>query len=803
MPRESRNQLNHCVLVTLAMVLLLPVAGMAGQVEDHWSDQFGAATVGIPVNLDNSGFQESLTSVTSDGIDVYVGGHFTQIGGVSATNVARFDGCRWYPVGSALTDGVNFLEWYDGVLYATSQIEGPEFCAGELIYYDGSEWVQLGIGPNSVKAMTGLNGDLYFGGAFNLVGRCSPGVSAKHITRFDGTDYHTMGAGMEANVLALATYQGDVYAGGDFTTADGQPAAHVARWDGSQWHPLGLGTDGRVRALFAYNGELYVGGDFTMAGGVTLDRGSVAKWNGTTWASVGTGLGTSFEGVRSFQLFQGDLYAAGGFSTPSIYGSMARFDGVDWQPLPGDPDGTIYGTAVASDRLWAGGYFFSVDGIPADRFSSFDGAGWLQRPGGAQGTNAVVEAVEVVGNDVYAAGSFGQAGPVAANRVARWDGTAWHALSTGTAGVVYELESIGSDVYAGGFFFDMGGSPADFVARWDGSTWWPLGANVSGATYALAASGSDLYAGGSFVFAGGAPASRIARWDGANWYPLGGGVDGEVRDIAVSGGNVYAVGAFTNAAGAPANRVAVWDGLTWSPLGSGVNNVAYAVACDGINVYVGGVFTSAGGMPASRIARWNGSSWEALNLGANNTVRDIELVSGAVYVGGQFTAVDGMSTPGLARWNGATWSGFCRGIAGGLRSISAGADGIYIGGDFTQTGIALADNFGFLQESFVVAVPEKPEASGGELEQNYPNPFNPVTTIRYELQTPGRAQLRVYDVSGRLVRTLLDSNVTAGARHEVTWDGRSDGGERVASGVYFYKLSAPGFTQTRKMVLLK
>jgi hypothetical protein len=90
------------------------------------------------------------------------------------------------------------------------------------------------------------------------------------------------------------------------------------------------------------------------------------------------------------------------------------------------------------------------------------------------------------------------------------------------------------------------------------------------------------------------------------------------------------------------------------------------------------------------------------------------------------------------------------------------------------------------------------------LEPNVPNPFNPSTRIRYSIAKPSRVDLRVYDVSGRLVRRLVrpDAIVSAGA-YEVSWDGTADNGQRVVSGVYFYRIRAGAFTESRKMVLLK
>jgi len=88
------------------------------------------------------------------------------------------------------------------------------------------------------------------------------------------------------------------------------------------------------------------------------------------------------------------------------------------------------------------------------------------------------------------------------------------------------------------------------------------------------------------------------------------------------------------------------------------------------------------------------------------------------------------------------------------------------------------------------------------LRQNHPNPFNPTTTIEYSLTGSGRVSLRVYDVTGRLVRTLVDGEKGRGVYAQV-WDGRNDRGESVVTGVYFYRLRAGQTVHTRKAVLLK
>jgi hypothetical protein len=88
------------------------------------------------------------------------------------------------------------------------------------------------------------------------------------------------------------------------------------------------------------------------------------------------------------------------------------------------------------------------------------------------------------------------------------------------------------------------------------------------------------------------------------------------------------------------------------------------------------------------------------------------------------------------------------------------------------------------------------------LEQNYPNPFNPETVISFSLPKSSNVQIKIYDVLGNEVRTLIDEVRIAG-KHNIYWNATDNYGKRVASGVYFYTISADNFTQTKKMVLMK
>jgi hypothetical protein len=100
---------------------------------------------------------------------------------------------------------------------------------------------------------------------------------------------------------------------------------------------------------------------------------------------------------------------------------------------------------------------------------------------------------------------------------------------------------------------------------------------------------------------------------------------------------------------------------------------------------------------------------------------------------------------------------------------------------------------------------EEEAPAGFSLSSNYPNPFNPITSIQYTVQgrqTPLRTTLKIYNIRGQRVRTLVDEPNGRGT-HRVVWDGRSDEGKAVASGVYLYELRVGDFSQTKKMVLMR
>jgi hypothetical protein len=89
-----------------------------------------------------------------------------------------------------------------------------------------------------------------------------------------------------------------------------------------------------------------------------------------------------------------------------------------------------------------------------------------------------------------------------------------------------------------------------------------------------------------------------------------------------------------------------------------------------------------------------------------------------------------------------------------------------------------------------------------ELYNAYPNPFNPSTAIKFQIPEAKFVQIKIFDIQGRIVNVLMNKNIASGI-HSVVWNGKNNVGEHLAAGMYFYKLIAGDFSQTKKMILLK
>lgn len=120
--------------------------------------------------------------------------------------------------------------------------------------------------------------------------------------------------------------------------------------------------------------------------------------------------------------------------------------------------------------------------------------------------------------------------------------------------------------------------------------------------------------------------------------------------------------------------------------------------------------------------------------------------------------------------------------------------------------VVVADGFAYVADKeYGISIIDVsvPAARNVLLRGAYPNPFNPRTTIAFELAVPGETRLRIFDVSGRLIRTLIDGTLLARGDHEYEWDGRDNGGRSMPSGIYFSRLEVGGYVESRRMALVR
>jgi hypothetical protein len=515
--------------------------------------------------------------------------------------------------------------------------------------------------------------------------------------------------------------------GGGFTHAGGVLARYLAKWDGSSWSAVAPELGGYyqtvgVSALLASGADLYVGGEFTNAGPVAASN--IAKWNGSAWSALGTGIQGPNSYVSALALSGNSLYVGGYFTQAggvTAY-DVAKWDGSTWSALNvgvfgGLGQASVNAVAAVGTNLYVGGFFteagaFFKDpgGVPANNIAKWNGSAWSAvSPGmsyvlGPPSLNALA----VSGTSLYVGGVLSAAGGVPVSAVAQWDGTAWSALGPGPGGgygnapLVDALAVSGTNLFVGGNFDTAGGVPATNIAKWDGNAWSGLGAGVAGGSAAfpwvsaLAVSGTNLFAGGSFSTAGGAPAINVARWDGSAWSALGLGLGAGVNALAVSGSGCYAGGSFTTAGGLPANYLAKWNGSAWSAFGPGLNGQVNALAVSGPSLYVAGAFTNALGL--AYVAKWDGSTWTALGSGmgppynpyfggAKPGINALAVTGTNLYAVGQFRTADGVAATNIAKWDGSAWSALGSGVNGSVNALTADLPGrLFVAGNFSIAG---------------------------------------------------------------------------------------------------------------------
>lgn len=330
-----------------------------------------------------------------------------------------------------------------------------------------------------------------------------------------------------------------------------------------------------------YENALYVGGRFAQAGSTTTLANNVAKWNGSNWAALASGVDGA---VQAMAMYRDDLYV-GGFFTNGI----SLWNGTAWKLLSNGVNGGVRALAVNGNDLFVGGMFNSItlDGhslLQTNNIVRWDSSSWKSLVNGTNFNNGQVHALATIGTNLYVGGFFTTASGVTVHNIARWDGTNWNSLGNGTDADVDALTVMGKDLYAGGKFATVDGVAAQGLAKWSTtSNSWTSVPGLRGAeVMSLAASGNKLFVGGYLTVLGWTRNECIGVWDSKAqiWNHLGNDVSNMVETITVNGNNLYVGGAFDSVDETiPAMKIALWNisSSSWSPLGGGIlGNMVYA-----------------------------------------------------------------------------------------------------------------------------------------------------------------------------------------------------------------------------------
>lgn len=277
---------------------------------------------------------------------IFVGGEFTQMGGVADTAyIAQWTGTAWQPLSTGMNNYV------------------------------------LGLAVQS-------DGKIVAVGAFTTAG----GGAANRIAVWDGANWAALGAGLNNTVRAVVIgYDGTIFVAGDFTTAGGGAATYIAKWTGAAWAACGDADDIVSALAIGPGGILYAAGSFLNIGGIAAAR-IARRIPAGTWYAMDAGIGNNAVYALTIGL-DGRVFAAGSFTL--IHGEtinyIAYWTGSHWNPLSSGPDADVYGLATLSDgSIFAGGSFDQVGYIELlDRAALWLGSAWQPLDINLPGTNEV------------------------------------------------------------------------------------------------------------------------------------------------------------------------------------------------------------------------------------------------------------------------------------------------------------------------------------------------------------------------------------------------------------------------------
>jgi hypothetical protein len=628
---------------------------------------------------------------------------------------------------------------------------------------------------------------------------------------------------VNGKVVALAVHDTLIYIGGNFTSVGGLPrqslaAISLATGAPTSWNP---GADSWVGSLAAVDSTVYAGGIFGTIGGAArmqvaaLDArtGLARPWNPAAIDPTGPILGACPTSVAAVGRF-GPGRARPCENLAAI--DLRTGEVLDWNPGTTGLAPSVLCMDLGGGRLYVGGWFDTVGGLLRPEVASIDIAtgqvtDWRPVPDTEVGSVAVHDSTVYLGGAFNYVGGLPRHGIVAINARTGVP-TDWHPDANA---MVRAFAFRDSTVYCAGDFAVIGGQPRSSGAALSMSTGQPTAWNAgcNSEVDALVAGPTGVWLGGMFTNVGGQARNHIAQAD------LGSGAatpwtcaltGNAVHAITQSGSAVYIGGEFTSISGSTRANLAALDAasglvLPWNP---GPDKPVHALVSQGDTVIVGGEFTVAAGQPRGGLVRMLPAEFTSPAVTVLGPVGDVVLAIGSTRRLA-WLATDAIAVQSVDIYLSRT------GPAGPWTLLAAGAantggyDWVVSGPEANGTAwlLVVARNYAghlgsaiggsaFTIATNPLAVGEG-QSTGLWLALPYPNPVRATVALSYSLSRAGRVRLGLFDVQGRVVRSMLDNMREAG-RYSTSLD---VGG--IQPGLYFVRLQVPGTELRRRVVVVR
>jgi len=741
----------------------------------EWSDQFHVTG---PNNL--------TTCLTTWEGDLVVGGKFSAVGSVPANLVARQIGDQqWVGMGQGL-EGLDIFDFvvFEGKLHALCQ---RTYSTMGIYALEGGLWTQLGV-------------DL-------------PTAS-----------------------MALAVYDGQLYAGGFL-------------WDGGGWFEA-FAPDGPVKSFIVFDDLLLVGGDFETINGATT--GTVVAWDGIQILDVYPG---QTETVNAFAIWHDELYLARQCRTgPSFDAGVQCWRDGAWTDIL--ELGSIHAFRPYRDLIaTADALLICGDDHPVIVKSTKDnrlGEAFIKSWDGS----TVVEpyavddmvrfsAIHFHDDDLYLAGGFSTIGSPLCHHLGRVANNELHPICPAGLGAnssVNEFLPSTNGLVIGGYFSSIAGMVDQGVALYANGQWQSRSLALADfEDFQRMPVTMAWHEGNLSAMVTGHASLSMAYWNGMQWVIpqpwdwvtevhelrswngiLLGLAGNQILDYSsymdpvvyldlpdqssaastlIDDGDLIVGGRIPSLDGVSLNNVGRFDGGNWTALGEGLPEPVKM-----LGRYQGQIIAAFGPTDAVSIATWDGDTWRMLPLLLASRVVAMQEYRGHLFVSGVWRVGEFHYVYRFLYLEGDDWVPVGE-IGGNVYALGVVDDELWVGGSFSTVDGVPSSNLASLTMEVTPVESDEEEAevdlpSAIRLESPTPNPFNPMTVVSFSLAEASPVKLEVYNVRGQCVATLLNGPHDAG-QHQVTWTGLDHHGQALPSGSYLLRLDTGREVRTTKATLVR